>query len=255
MKKSISIFALSTALILSGQALAHEGDNFQIDFQRMGAFDDIDQNQDGKISETEYLEYDSKFATEDKEWRAEHWAEMIEKFDANEDNQLEVEEIEDYIQTRMAEVMENFHERHGNWLGDFDFNFEFDDGEIFNGDNFTLRLEEKLGEIDERVAEVMERFHENHARFMAEFDFGGNEFFIERAPGFAFFGPHMWEEQGLDVDEDGQVSEEEFLRGREELFQRLDKNEDGVLDEDELESMSLRGNFALRWHKSEDEDD
>ena len=180
---------------------------------------------------------------------------MMEKFDANEDNQLEVEEIEDYIQTRMAEVMDNFHDRHGKWLGDFDFNFEFDDGEIFDGDEFTLHLEEKLAEVDERVAEVMERFHENHARFMAEFDFGGNEFFIERVPGFAFFGPHSWGTQGLDADEDGQVSKEEFLRGREELFQRLDKNEDGVLDEDELESMNMWGNFALRWHKSEDGDD
>lgn len=90
---------------------------------------------------------------------------------------------------------------------------------------------------------------------MSEFDFDGDEIFVKRGPGFAFFGPHMRWTDSLDADEDGQVTREEFSEHHEDMFRRLDKNEDGVLDEDELESMSMRGNFALRWHKSEDGDD
>ncbi len=165
MYKYLTIFGFSTALIMSAQAFAHpdlDDDWTNIEFYKVGSFSDVDSNSDGKISENEYLSYEQDSRKYDGDWRQEHWAEMMEKFDENGDNQLEVQEIENYTERRVAEVMEKFHDFHGKWLGEFDF--DFDDSE------FTFRLEERLGEMDERMAEALERLHERDG-FFGNFDF------------------------------------------------------------------------------------
>ncbi len=253
MHKYLTIFALSTALTLSMQAIAHEDDG-DIHFQRVGGFEAVDTNEDGKVSEKEYLAYEADEASErEMDWRQEHWAEMMEKFDENGDNQLEVQEIENYAELRIAEVMEKFHGRHGKWLEEFEF--DFDDHE------FTFRLEERLAEVDERIAEALERLHDREGRFFGDFEFD-----LEGMMGahrFAFTGPHVFEFRGLpeqilkdlDENEDGTISQEEFVRQREKLFERLDENEDGVLDEEELENFSWFGNYAFKWHQSEEDEE
>jgi Ca2+-binding EF-hand superfamily protein len=255
MYKYLTVLGFSTALILSAQAFAHpnhDDDGINIDFYKVGSFSDVDTNGDGKISENEYLSYEQDGRKYDKDWRQQHWAEMMEKFDENGDNQLEVREIENYAEQRVAEVMEKFHGHHGKWLGEFDF--DFDDHE------FTLKLDEHLGEVDKRVAEAMERFHEKGG-FMGNFEFeldglGELHEFAFAAPhGFMFHSPEGLGLKDLDSDENGAISREEFIRGRQELFDRLDENGDGVLDEDELKNFSWIGNFAFSWHNSEEDEE
>ena len=168
---------------------------------------------------------------------------MIEKFDANDDNQIEVEEINDYIETRMAEVMDKLEGLHGK----FDFKFG-DDSE------FALRLERHLGELDEHLARAMERVHENEI-FIESFDLDGNDFILNPASRFVFAWPHLNDMKNLDENEDGEITLEEFSKSREKMFERLDKNGDGVLSGEELEGMHLKGDFAFEWVTREEEDE
>jgi len=246
------MLGLSTALALSAQAIAHEKDSENVEFYRVGDFGDVDANQDGKISKSEYLAYDKDSKRYDQEWREDHWDEMMEKFDGNDDNQLEAQEIEDYANARVAEVMDKLEGLHGNWVGEFDF--DFDDEE------FADRLEERLEGTHERMAEALERLHESEeglSKWVFEFDR------LPEMHEFAFTGPHRFMFQGrddvvlekMDADDDGKVSEEEFLKSRQEMFEKLDENNDGVLDEDEMKDFSWMGNYAFTWHDSEEDEE
>ncbi|MEE8258203.1 MAG: hypothetical protein V3R20_00780 [Sphingomonadales bacterium] len=246
MQKIIPLLGLSTALIFSASALAHDEDYDEdsIYFQRVGEFADVDANSDGKISEQEYLAFEEEDLSErGMKWRQGHWAEMIEKFDANDDNQIESEEINDYIETRLAEVMDKLEGLHGK----FELKFG-DDSE------FSSRLERHLGELDEHIARAMERVHD-HEILIESFDLDGNDFILNPGPGFVFAWPHLNDMKNLDENEDGEITMEEFSKSREKMFERLDKNGDGVLSGEELEGMHLKGDFAFEWVTREEEDE
>ncbi len=253
MQKFITILGLSTALVFSTAApgvMAHDGDDdSNIRFQRVGYFGDVDANNDGKVSKSEYLAFEEDDVSDrGLRWRENHWDEMIEKFDANEDNQIEVVEVEDYAEARVAEAMAKLEDFQGNFAFYFDGDNFFDDGE------FSVRLEEHLARVDEHVAEAIERLHERRI-FVEKFDFDDHDFIFNRGPGFAFAMPHLRDMEDLDADGNGEVTLEEFAKTHEKMFERLDKNGDGVLDEEELDRLHLRGNFAFKWHKREEKDE
>jgi len=255
MNRYLAMLGLSTALAISAQAFAHDEDNDHIKFYRVGDLSDVDANQDGKISRDEYLSYDKEGKRYDKQWREQHWDEMIEKFDDNDDNQIEVAEIERFAEERVAEVMEKLDDLHGNWIGEFDFNF--DDGHFFDSEEFELRLERRLENAGERMEEAMERLHQSERHM--EFVFKG----LPELDAYAFAGPKgfIFRDRDdvvlekMDSDDDGKISKEEFLKSRQEMFERLDENNDGVLDEDEMKDFSWMGNYAFTWDDGEDEDD
>jgi len=241
-----TIFSLSTALVLSAGVSAHEGDHNDINFQRVGYFEDVDTNENGKVSKSEYMDFNSDSKRYDKEWRDDHWAEMIEKFDYNDDDEIEKEEIEEFIDEKLAMVSEKL--KGIKFFGDFEFDFEglhgFDDGE------FALHMEEKMEGVQERIEEAMERLEE-----MDFGDFGDHHVFTFRSsPRFEINRGNWSVHEDLDANEDGEISEEEFLNARSKLFDRLDENGDGVLDEDEMDDLGFHGNFVFDWNDDEDDD-
>ena len=247
MQKLIPLLGLSTALLFSTSAIAHEDGHDRVQFKRVGDFSDVDANGDGKVSEQEYLDYEKDTTSERRmEWRKNHWVEMTEKFDSNEDNQIEVEEINEYVDERMAETMEKLDDVFESFGGNFEFDFD-------DKHEFTFRLEEHLGEVEEHLERAMERVHEREV-FVEKFEFGENEFIIKSHPGFAWAFPHMNDMSSMDENEDGKITPEEFTNSRSKMFERLDKNSDGVLDGDELEGMHFKGDFAFEWITREDED-
>ena len=131
---------------------------------------------------------------------------------------------------------------------DFEFDFEglhgFDDGE------FALHMEEKMEGVQERIEEAMERLEE-----MDFGDFGDHHVFTFRSsPRFEINRGNWFVHEDLDANEDGEISEEEFLNARSKLFDRLDENGDGVLDEDEMDDLGFHGNFVFDWNDDEDDD-
>ena len=245
MLRFIPLLGLSTALIFSASALAHDEDYDEntIQFKRVGDFGDVDANSDGKVSEQEYLAFEEEDVSErGMKWRQGHWVEMIEKFDANDDNQIEVEEINDYIETRLAEVVDKLEGLHGT----FDFNFDDDS-------DFTFRLERHLGEVDDRIAIAMERLRESEI-FVKSFNLDDNDFILNPASRFVFVWPHLNDMNNLDENDDGEITLEEFSKSHEKMFDRLDKNGDGILSGEELDSMHLKGDFAFEWFTREEED-
>lgn len=257
--KIFTIFSLSTALVLSGNVSAHEDEYNGLRFDRVGYFEDVDTNQDEKVSRDEYLAYKSDSRRYDREWREAHWDEMIEKFDDNGDDHITTAEVEEYVEERLAEVKEKL--KGMKWFGDMEFDFEgsdyvFDfDGHDFHGDfdgeEFALRMEEKMEGVQERIEEAMK-----HLEDMDFGDFGDSRVFTFRsAPRFEINRGNWALHEDLDANDDGEVSEEEFLSARGKLFDRLDKNGDGVLDEDEMDSFGWHGNFAFEWHNDEEDDE
>lgn len=258
--KIFTIFSLSTALVLSAGVSAKEVGYDDLQFDRVGYFDDVDANQDGKVSRDEYLAYNSDSRRYDREWREDHWNEMIEKFDYNEDNQITTGEVEEYVDERLAEVSKKL--KGMKWFGDMDFNFDgedfvFDfDGHDFHGDfdseKFALHMEEKMEGVRERIEEAMERLED-----MDFGDFGDRHVFTFRStPSFELKRGNWFLQEDLDTNDDGEISEEEFLSARGKLFDRLDENGDGVLDEDEMDDLGFHGNFVFDWNdKDDDEDD
>lgn len=259
----LTIFSLSTALVLSGGVSAKENKYNDLQFERVGYFDEVDANEDGKVSRDEYLAYNSDSRRYDREWREGHWDEMIDKFDYNEDAQITTGEVEEYVEERLAEVKEKL--KGMKWFGDGDFDFDFDmdgedfvfdfDGHDFHGDfdseEFAERMEEKMEGVHERIKEAM--------KHLEDLDIHGLDdrrvFTFRSAPRFEINRSHWSLHEDLDANEDGEVSEEEFLSERGELFDRLDKNEDGVLDEDELDDMDHFGDFAFEWDDDDDDED
>lgn len=45
----------------------------------------------------------------------------------------------------------------------------------------------------------------------------------------------------MDANKDGKVSKEEFMKGHDEMFAKMDKNGDGVLDADERKAGAMQG--------------
>lgn len=256
--KIFTILSLSTALVLSAGVSAHEANYDDLKFDRVGYFDDVDANQDGKVSRDEYLAYNSDSRRYDREWREDHWNEMIEKFDYNEDAQITTGEVEEYVEERLAAVREKL--KGMKWFGDMDFDFDgedfvFDfDGHNFHGDfnseKFALHMEEKMEGVRERIEEAMER--------LEDMDFGNfgdhHVFSFRSAPRFELKHGNWFLHEDLDANDDGEISEEEFLSARSKLFDRLDENGDGVLDEDEIDDLGFHGNFVFDWN-DDDEDD
>ncbi|MEE8295911.1 MAG: hypothetical protein V3R64_09385, partial [Sphingomonadales bacterium] len=231
-----------------------------LQFDRVGYFDDVDVNEDGKVSRDEYLAYNSDSRRYDRDWREDHWKEMIEKFDYNEDDQITTGEVEEYVNERLAEVSEKL--KGMKWFGDGDFDFGMDgkdfvfdfDGHDFHGDfddgEFALHMEEKMEGVQERIEEAMERLEE-----MDFGDFGDHHVFTFRSsPRFEINRGNWSVHEDLDANEDGEISEEEFLNARSKLFDRLDENGDGVLDEDEMDDLGFHGNFVFDWNDDEDDD-
>lgn len=246
MQRFIPLLGLSTALIFSASALAHDEDYDEntIQFKRVGDFGDVDANSDGKVSEQEYLAFEEEDLSErGMKWRQGHWVEMIEKFDANDDNQIEIEEVNDYIETRLAVVVDKLEGLHGK----FDFQFG-DDSE------FGLSLERHLGELDAHIARALDRVHETEI-FVKSFDLDGNDFILNPGSRFVFAWPHLNDMKNLDENDDGEITLEEFSKSREKMFERLDKNGDGVLSGEELEGVHLKGDFAFEWVTREEEDE
>lgn len=246
MQRFIPLLGLSTALIFSASALAHDEnyDQDTIQFKRVGDFGDVDANSDGKVSEQEYLAFEEEDVSErGMKWRQGHWVEMIEKFDANDDNQIEVEEINDYIEIRLAVVMDKLEGLHGK----FDFKFG-DDSE------FGLRLERHLGELDAHIARALDRVHETEI-FIESFDLDDHDFILNPGSRFVFAWPHLNDMKNLDENDDGEITLEEFSKSHKKMFDRLDKNGDGVLSGEELEGVHLKGDFAFEWVTREEEDE
>lgn len=254
----LTILSLSTALVLSAGVSAHEGGDYDLQFDRVGYFDDVDANEDGKVSRDEYLAYNSDSRRYDREWREDHWSEMIEKFDFNDDAQITTDEVEEYVEERLAEVSKKL--KGMRWFGDMDFDFDgeefvFDfDGHDFHGEfdseEFALRMEERMEGVHERIKEAM--------KHLKDMDFGDirdrRVFTFRSSPSFELKRGNWSLHEDLDANDDGEISEEEFLSARSKLFDRLDKNEDGVLDEDELDDLGFHGNFVFDWNDDEDDE-
>lgn len=254
------IYGLSTALVLTGTVTAHEEDYSDLRFDRVGYFADVDANQDGKVSREEYLEFNKDSRRYDREWREEHWDEMIENFDSDNDEHITTAEVGEFVEQRLAEV----HERLKNieWFGDHDFEFEFDAGDYvfdfeghdfhhrFDGEEFSERLAEKMERVEKHIERTVRRIEDIEIHIP---DGDELEFAFRAAPRFELRRHHRMMIPRMDENEDGVISREEFVTEREELFKRLDKNEDGVLDEEELDRGPFRG-FAFHW-ADEDEDE
>lgn len=260
--KLITIFSLSTALVLSANVSAHEEDG-DIRFQRVGYFDDVDTNQDGKVSRDEYLAYNSDSRHYDRDWRENHWDEMTEKFDSDGDNQITTAEVEEYVEEKVAEVSDRL--KNMKWLDDKDFDFDFDghnyvfdfDDHDFHGDfdfdkdEFAQRFSEKMKDLHERIEDSIRRLDDLEIRGLDD----DRIFAFRSAPRFEIKRRFRFDGDDLDSNGDGVVSEEEFLSDRGKLFDRLDKNGDGVLDEDELDRYPFKGDLAFEWHDEDYEDD
>ena len=260
MHKYLIILGFTTALVLPTQAFSHEEDSHRVEFERVGGFGDIDANEDGIITEEEYLSYEDEDNRSDEAWRKDHWAEMMEKFDSNEDNALEMQEVTDYAERKVRVAMKKIGDWHGDWTGKFDFDgeeFDFDD------EDFEMRFEGKMKGIEKKVYRVIKRlegFGDHMGDFDFTFDFDGDhemhEYAFTGKPHGFMFGPlHGRGLEGLDANEDGTISEEEFVKHRQDLFKKMDKNEDGVLDETELEHFTRSGNSTMVWIEDDEDEE
>lgn len=249
--KLLTIFTLSTALVVSGEVSAHKYDR-DIQFDRVGYFDDVDANEDGKVSRDEYLAYNSDSRHYDREWREHHWDEMIGKFDSNDDEQITTDEIEEYVEEKIARVTDRLKDMH--WLGDSDWEFDFDDHDFhgsFDAEEFSERFAEKMDRLHDRIENSLRKLDDLEIRGLDD----DRVFAFRSAPRFEIKRGYRFDGRDMDSNDDGVISEEEFLSSREDLFARLDKNGDGVLDEDELDRYPYLGDFAFGWHHEDDEDD
>jgi|GEM_PF-3314736 len=239
--------AASFGLMLGASDIAGVAahDEIMIDGASRHSFKDKDTDGDGRLSREE-------FGADDPD--------SFDKLDLNSDGYVEREEIDEYVEMRVAEAMEALDAAMANFDADFDVEFDFssDGDEYWDDEEFEegmARLEERMGRMGERMARVGERVGraaERAARQATrhiEREFRNKERHIEvrRRHGEQGNMQSMSEENmeemierrkdrvmsELDKDEDGQVSREEFP-GSDRRFARMDENEDGFIARDEL---------------------
>lgn len=224
MRKIAFSIGLAGAVLLTAQTFANTDDDklLIVHDVRIRLADEADTNNDGKISRKEYLAAP---------------AHDFNTLDENNDGFLDRKERRN---------------------SGFSMRSEYHWDEEAHA-KLMERLDEKLAGIDEKIAEAMERLEESRLNWHGEFDSDGFDFrFTDFHDdeghffGFGWLGKELM--KSLDEDDNGQISREEFVDQRHKLFDRLDENEDGILDEDELATLGLNGAFAFEKFHSEDED-
>ena len=227
MKKFVISLGLSASILFAGAAFSAEKDDDRIVLrdvfvQKVKIADEADKDGDGKISREEFL--------------------------ANPGHDFD----------ELDKDGDGFLDRGERKNSGFSMRSEFHwDSEAHA--RLMEELDEELSMLDERIAEAMERLEDTNFDWHGEFEFDGLDFHFkdfgddhDRFFSFGWLGRELME--GLDDNQDGQVTRDEFVGQREQLFDRLDENKDGVLDEDELSDLGLDGAFAFGRFHSEDED-
>lgn len=156
-------------------------------------WDELDTDEDGRISRDEYMSA--------KEVR-------FEELDSDQDGYVDEDELEDFIEAKMEMRMEAMSER----MEGRQF--------VFRGDRRMMEMD--MEELENEIEEAMDK-----VEIIVERMAGPRMFFLSERDGRCF--------EGLDENDDGEITREEFMARRDKAFDRLDEDGDGIISEEEME--------------------
>lgn len=190
--------------------------------RRGNDWDDIDTNDDGKISREEWQNRENKDNGDDDDF--------FEKFDLNKDDYVTQEEIEEFVEKTVSEAMKGL-------------DIKMEAMKALREEKMHMKVE-RIREKAERMAERAERIAERVRRDvfvdleLADVEELDGEAFVFNVPDvkhhMRWAGPRFGGFKRFDDNDDGVVTKAEFEKHQAEMFAKLDKNGDGKLDESDL---------------------